>query len=131
MKNWKLLSKWQFDFQSGPGIAALSKLRCEMQKSILEQGRRGKHSRYNVMRDFNDMFYVLIFRSVFQAIRQLFPLESKTRAQRRKEIPFKMERSSKRFHFALKQKGMCTSHLPSGPLLTGPIICATASIICG
>jgi len=54
-----------------------------------------------VMKGFNDIFCALIFCTVFEEIRQFFRMENKTRAERRREIPFKIEQYSKLFQYAL------------------------------
>jgi len=57
----------------------------------IEQDHRGIKSRYHVMKGFKNIFCALIFCTVFEEIRQFFRMTNKSRADRRREIPFKMQ----------------------------------------
>lgn len=59
--------------------------------NCIEQDHRGIKSRYKVMKGFSSIFCALIFCTVFEEIRQLFRMKNKTRADRRREIPFKIQ----------------------------------------
>jgi putative transposase len=58
--------------------------------NIIEQDHRGIKSRYKVMKGFKNIFCALIFCTVFEEIRQFFRMKGKTRAERRRVIPFKI-----------------------------------------
>jgi len=57
----------------------------------IEQDHRGIKSRYHVMKGFKNIFCALIFCTVFEEIRQFFCMKNKTRAERRREIPCKIQ----------------------------------------
>lgn len=57
----------------------------------IEQDHRGIKSRYEVMKGFCGIFTAIIFCTTFEEIRQLFRMENKTRAERRKIIPAKFQ----------------------------------------
>lgn len=59
--------------------------------NIIEQDHRGIKSRYKVMKGFKSIFCALIFCTVFEELRQFFRLSHKTRADRRREIPLKLQ----------------------------------------
>lgn len=67
--------------------------------NCLEQDHRGIKSRYKVMKGFNNIFCTLIFCTVFEEIRQLFRMKNKTRAERRREIPLKIQQYCKVWKF--------------------------------
>ena len=57
----------------------------------LEQNHRGIKSRYKVMKGFKCFFCALIFCTAFEEIRQFFRMANKTRSQKRRLIPSKIQ----------------------------------------
>ena len=57
----------------------------------IEQDHRGIKSRYKVMKGFKFFFCALIFCTGFEEIRQLFRMKHKTRSERRRIMPSKIQ----------------------------------------
>jgi len=68
--------------------------------NIIEQDHRGVKSRYKVMKGFNSFLCALIFCTIFEEIRQFFRMKDKTRAERRRIIPFKFQQYGEVWEFA-------------------------------
>jgi len=60
--------------------------------NLLEQDHRGIKSRYKVMKGFKSFFSTLVFCTAFEEIRQFFRMKHKTRAERRRIIPSKIQK---------------------------------------
>ena len=63
----------------------------------IEQNHRGIKSRYRTMKGFKNIFCALIFCTGFEEIQQLFRMKNKTRAERRKILPSKIQAFNKLF----------------------------------